>query len=346
MLDIDVSMLNKGLVAESWYVELDDYIIDLAWSPVAPKLAAVTVEGAVYLVDDYGDSAHFKLIGQHAGGANSVSWRCDGAELSTAGQDGLVKIWDGSSGQELCSLEAGDSWVAKTLYSPRRKVLATAAGRHLKLWNEHHELFYESSDHSSTIADVGWNPKGHGIAAAANNGITLHLSDVTAQARKYRWRGSSLVLEWSPDAKYLVTGEQDATVHFWYVASGKDAKMQGYSTKVLELGWDSSGRWLATGGGPLIVMWDCGGEGPAGRQPRQYEAHINKLTQLAFQPDGALLGSSDIDGFVFLWDPTKHDKVIGGVLLSSPASCFRWCMNNRFAIGQHDGRVVAFEVQA
>lgn len=71
MLDIDLSMLNKGLLAESWYVALGDYIIDLGWSPDASKLAAVTVEGLVFLIDNHGESAYFKLLGQHAGGANA-----------------------------------------------------------------------------------------------------------------------------------------------------------------------------------------------------------------------------------------------------------------------------------
>ena len=346
MLDVDLSKLDKELLAESWYVALDDYIIDLTWSPDASKLAAVTVGGSVFLIDDHGDSAHFELIGQHAGGANSLSWRCDGAELATAGHDGLAKIWDGSSGQELSSLEVGDSWVAKAAYSPRSNVLATAAGRHLKLWNEQREAFYESSDHSSTIADLGWNPDGSGVAAAAYNGITLHVPGKQSRPRKYTWKGSSLVLAWSPDAKYIATGEQDSTVHFWHVKSGEDAQMWGFPTKVLELSWDSSGRWLATGGSASVCLWDCSGKGPAGRKPRQYEAHANKLTQIGFQPDGKLLASTDASAFLFLWDPIRHDKIIGGVSLSSSASCLRWCKGGKLAVGQQDGKVVIFEVQS
>jgi WD40 repeat protein len=99
-------MLSKGLLAESWYVALGDYIIDLGWSPDASKLAAVTVEGSVFLIDNHGDSAFFKLLGQHAGGANALSWRADGNEFATAGHDGLVKIWDGKSGEQLGELDA------------------------------------------------------------------------------------------------------------------------------------------------------------------------------------------------------------------------------------------------
>ena len=193
---------------------------------------------------------------------------------------------------------------------------------------------------------MDWNPKGAGIAVAANQGVTLHLVGAAAQPRKVRWKGSSLVLRWSPDAKFIATGEQNATVHFCFVDSNRDAEIRGYSTKVQELAWDSSGGWLATGGGPTIVLWDCSGEGPTGREPVLCEARSSKLTQLAFQPGGEFLASADVDGFLFLWDPTNHDKVIGGVLLSSPASCLRWCEDDRIAVGQEDGKVVVFRLQA
>ena len=339
-------MPDSELLAESWRVALGDYVIDLAWSPDRSKLAAVSVEGAVFLIDDHGASGHSRLIGRHADGANSLSWRSDGAEFATAGHDGLAKVWDGSSGQQLSSLEAQDSWVAKAAYGPRGNVLATAAGRHLRLWDERREEVYVSSDHSSTIADAGWSPDGSGVAAAAYNGITLHVPGKQGQPRKYTWKGSSLVLAWSPDGKYMATGEQDSTVHFWHVTSGKDAQMWGFPTKVRELSWDPSGRWLATGGGASACLWDCSGKGPMGRKPRQYDAHSDNLTQLVFQPDGQLLASADADANLFLWDPLKHDRIIGDVALSSAASCLRWCGGGKLAAGQQDGKVVIFELSS
>ncbi|MCP4191142.1 MAG: WD40 repeat domain-containing protein [Planctomycetaceae bacterium] len=213
------------------------------------------------------------------------------------------------------------------------------------MWNEQREISYESSDHASTIADVGWNPDGSGVGVAAYYGISLHVPGKQSKPRKYSWKGSSLALAWSPDTKYIATGEQDSTVHFWHVKSGEDAQMWGFPTKVLELSWNSSGRWLATGGSDTVVLWDCSGKGPSGRKPREYQAHTNKLTQLAFQPDGQLLASADTDAFLFLWDPIKHKKIVGGLSLSSPASCMQWRDGGRLAVGQKDGKVVVLELQ-
>ena len=52
MSDVNFSKFNEELVAEFWQVALEDYVIDVAWSPNRTRLAAVTVEGAVFLIDD------------------------------------------------------------------------------------------------------------------------------------------------------------------------------------------------------------------------------------------------------------------------------------------------------
>ena len=81
----------------------------------------------------------------------------------------------------------------------------------------------------------------------------------------------------------LAPGDQDSTVHFWTVKTGTDLMMSGYPTKVKELSWDGSSRYLATGGGPMPCVWDCTGKGPANTAPIQYEAHTDRVTALAFQ---------------------------------------------------------------
>ena len=46
----------------------------------------------------------------------------------------------------------------------------------------------------------------------------------------------------------------------------------------------------------------------AGRRPRLYKEHTNKVTQLAFQANGEILASSDKDSLLFLWAPLKQEK--------------------------------------
>src|SRR5690606_14482758 len=109
-----------------------------------------------------------------------------------------IRVWDGLTGQPLSELPAGHDWCARVAFQPNGKLLASAAGRSLKLWSPEGKCAYESSDHSSTIADIGWNPEGEGVAVAAYNGVTLHVPGKLDKPRKLTWKGSSLVLRWSP----------------------------------------------------------------------------------------------------------------------------------------------------
>ena len=66
MSEVDFFKFSEELIAEFWQVTLEDYVIDVAWSPDRTRLAAVTVEGSVFLIEDQGDSARSKLLGRQA----------------------------------------------------------------------------------------------------------------------------------------------------------------------------------------------------------------------------------------------------------------------------------------
>ena len=147
MSGVDGSFLDREALQESYHLTLDDFIIDLAWSPDGSRLAAVTVEGGVFLIDLERDATNPEFIGQHDGGGNSISWSWDGVEFATAGHDGVAKVWDGHSGREIACVQAGDSWVGKVVYHPRKRVLASVAGKHLRLWSEERALLYANLKH-------------------------------------------------------------------------------------------------------------------------------------------------------------------------------------------------------
>lgn len=327
-----------------WEVDVEEYVIDLAWSPNGRQLAFVTVEGRVFLVDDADSAGRLRPIGAHDGGATSVDWRFDGAEFATAGHDGQIKRWSSVDGRLLAAHFAGADWAAKVVYQPGRKQFASASGRKLCIWSESGEAAYESVEHESTIADIGWNPDGSGVAVAAYNGLTLHVPGRQSRPRKYSWKGSSLVLAWSPKSQYVATGEQDSTVHFWHMKSGHDAQMWGFPTKVLELAWHRGGLYLATGGGPTIVLWDCSGKGPEGRQPRMFEGHSGRLRQLSFQHHGDRLASADVEGGLLIWTPLQAVRPVARWDYGSEITRLAWSRDDRrLAVGRRCGAVGALD---
>ncbi len=334
----------------TWKAEVDDHIIALAWSPTGTKLAAATVSGPIHIFSSDG-AAHLTLPG-HALGTMTIAWSSDGQHFASGGQDGKIHLWEITAREPQATIEAGPAgsrpWVEELAWNPMGggkstpHLLASAAGRKLRLWNAAGELQREFEDHPSTIASIAWKPGTQFLTTAAYSQLAIYTPGGEKAHRRFEWKGSILKIAWSPNGKFVATGDQDSTVHFWYDKTGKDLQMWGYPTKVRELSWDATSRYLATGGGADVTVWDCI-KSPAGSTPISLKAHEAFLTDLAFQHRGPLLASGAQDGRVMLWQPGKDRKGHAGIGINSPVAKIAWAPDDRtLAVGTEAGGIIAF----
>ncbi|MBL8211843.1 MAG: hypothetical protein JNK87_14090 [Bryobacterales bacterium] len=327
---------------QSWEAHLGDHVVKLAWSPNGRMLAAAAVAGPIALFDAKGLFLH-ELPG-HNMGTLAVSWSADSRLLASGGQDGVARIWNVETFGERCQLQGGAQWVEQVAYSPREDYLATGAGRHLKLWNSAGQLLRTYPPRPSTITDIVWQPGQLFFSTAAYGQLATFHAEQAAPVRIFEWKGSILVIAVSPDGNFIATGNQDASVHFWYRKSGKDLEMSGYPAKVRELSWDSGSRYLATGGSAIVCVWDCGGKGPAGTRPGQLDAHDRLLSAVAFQNKGGLLASGCLGGDLFLWNPRKPSAPLRGARLEGGITQIRWASDDsQLAAASENGTVRVFQ---
>lgn len=338
-------VLKKIKLRSKWQSNIDDHVIALAPAPGKSNwLAAASVSGPIFLFDSERGGMEHSLPG-HALGTMALDWHPNGQTLASCGQDGQARLWDAASGAQLVEVDAGAAWVEQVAWLPaqdnsRPPLLATAAGRILRIWNEDGEMLQEFADHSSTIADMQWHAPRNELALTSYGVLTVLNPDQPDAVRELSWKGSSLVVAWSPDGKYIATGDQDSTVHFWITETGEDLQMWGYPTKVRELAWNHTSRYLATGGSASVVIWDCSGKGPEGTKPTMLNGHEDGLSVLAYQHNGGLLASAGDDGLVMLWAPTQQETELAYMALPSPISQLAWLPNDRrIAVGTDDGTV-------
>lgn len=326
-----------------WRTALPEHVIALAWSSNGQHVVAATVGGPVLILDAATGVTRHTLAG-HKSGTTSVAWVDDGT-VATTGQDGCVRLWEASNGIERLSLDAGSKWVERLAISPCRTFLAAAAGKKLRLWDSNGRLVQDYPDHPSTVTDLRWRPDETELISSAYGGVWFWSPTIPEPTQRFEWKGSVLAFALSPDGKYLATGNQDSTVHFWVLATGEDLKMWGYRKKVKEVSWDQSSRFLATGGSCQVTVWDCSGKGPEGTKPLLLTGHDEgtKVTALAFQQRGTLLASGGSDGRVILWRPEQGNHPLNKVKFASGITQIAWSTDDhRLAVGTEMGEAAIY----
>jgi WD40 repeat protein len=335
----------SAVLTERSSVALDTYVVDIAWAPDNRAFAVAGGEGAVAVVENVAEKPTARVLGEHAMGAIAVAWQPGASIVASSGQDSAVVLWD-TTGGETKRLRPGTGWTEHLAWSPNGKMLATATGKVVSLWNGAAELVHKFEPHAATVAALTWDKPGRDLAAATQGAVCVHrVEPPNFSLRRYTWPAACLTAAFSPNGKVLVSGTQDGTVHFWNLATGKDSQMRGYATKVTLTEWSANSRFLATAAGNEVIVWDFGGKGPEGTHPLELRGHTERISALAFQPNGAWLVSAGRDWRISLWQPGKETVVVDAHLTSGEITAIRWSPDGqRLAVGESKGRVTLYDL--
>lgn len=333
-------------LAEHWSkLSCPNYIHDLTWSPNGYHVATADASGYVAVRSVVTGYPVEQWIA-HTLGALRVRYSPDGKFIASSGQDGKAHIYECTNYKKLATIDHGDAWVEHIAWHQQSDCILTAAGKQLKLSAVDGSLIRQFDDHKSTIADVSWNPVAPDLFATSSyNGARLWNLKQTTHKRFFEWKGSLLNIAYSPNGKVLAAGCQDGAAHIWLLPSGEDLFMNGYPTKVRELSWDSSSRYLATGGGAEVIVWDFSGKGPSGSKPIIFPGHEAFISVLAFAPKGLKLASGGNDGRVMIWDLNHRDEVLLSEEDDSQISNLAWKADGtQLAATFASGRIAIFNL--
>ncbi|HEX2100082.1 MAG TPA: WD40 repeat domain-containing protein [Candidatus Synoicihabitans sp.] len=330
-------------LTKHWAAALDDYVISLGWSRDGHLLAAASAAGPISLFATPDGAARAVLPG-HEQGTNAIAWHPNQPLLASGGQDGAVKLWDGAAGQHLTTTSLGRAWVEHLAWRPRTPeaaphTLAASCGRVLHFLGSDGTIRHTTQPAPKTLSALAWQPAGGCLAAAYFGGVCLWDADDFLLQKELPYANGIHALVWSPDNRWLVSGNQDPSVHLWRPEEDEQFHMSGYETKVKELSFDYTGRWLATGGGRDSCVWDCSGRGPEGREPVMLP-HDSRVSAVAFQRTHGLLATASADGVLQLWSPDRKQPLRATVKMPAAASHLAWSPNDEYlAVGTEQGAV-------
>lgn len=332
-------------LTKHWAALLEDYVIDLAWSPDNSFLAAAAGSGPISLFAAANGAKRYELPG-HENGTNCLAWGSPKL-LATGGQDSAVKLWDAEAGQHTATTKLGNAWVEHVGARPASTELffAAAAGRELVFINPDGSTRHAFKPAPKTISALAWQPAGGCVAVAYFGGVCLWDADAFVAQKEYPYANGIHSLAWSPNNRWLVSGNQDPSVHLWLPEQDAELHMSGYEGKVKELSFDHTSRWLATSGGKDACVWDCSGEGPEGRDPAMLP-HDLKVCAVAFQRSHGLLASASTDGAVMLWSPERRQPLRATIRMPHAATKLVWSHDDRYlAIGSEQGAVYVLKCE-
>jgi WD40 repeat protein len=314
-----------------------DHVLGLAWNADGTRLLVTPATGGI-LVTDEKASLVKECLGHGMG--NGVSdWFC--GEPATCGFDGKVRCASGE-------WKPGRGMIERVRTSPDGIHLAAAQGKTLHIFDAEGGEKKSLRDLPAVAADFCWNPAAAGeIATAGAGGALLWRLGEDRPFARFDWGGASLRVAWSPDGRWLATGDQTPSVHVYDIPRDHSLHIEGFESKVVALAFSGDGKRLATAGSPVVTVWPCTGKkGPEGATPVQVEGSETDVRALAFSGLTKQLAMGDGSGTLLIITFESGQFRRKRARLGSGISALAWHPTRALlAIGHADGEAMVLSLE-
>lgn len=276
----------------------EDSVFCVGWSPNGRQLASGGRDGRLIVWD--AETNQKRLVLDCEDEVLSLAWSPDGKRIATGGighlpadSDGLVTIWDATSGNRLHYLTGNVGQVWSLAWQPGGNLLV--AGENFKgrmqVWDADLGVLLRTIQaHAHYIPALAWKPDGRQLASgSADQQIKIWDANNWEAVRTIQaaHNGVVLAVAWREDGQRLVSGGADNLITTWNPQDGSRIDvLRGHEAAVQSVSWGKpSGRVLSGSRDGTLKIWNPE-DGRAARLVAAGDA-------MAWSPDGRKIAADN-----------------------------------------------------
>jgi WD40 repeat protein/serine/threonine protein kinase len=308
-------------------------VLDVAFSSDSRRLVSAGENKTVHVWDTETGREVLGLQG-HRDTCGCVAFSPDGWRLASASHDKTIRIWDatplsGTEDEEVFTFDRHDHEVRSVAVSPDpdgQRIASAGNGTSVLVWDAAtRRVSFDFPDHTAPVFAVAWHPDGRRIATAGSAGRQNAVKVWGAADGRPHFElllgkdssaGPYQAVAFSPDRRYLVTGQLEGGVQVWDAGTGQKVRtLVTHEREIRGLVFSRDGRHLASASGDgMVKFWDATRLGEK-QEPRllPFRARVpGPSVNVAFSPDGRRLATGGEENTVKICDVEK-----GGELLTT-----------------------------
>ena len=254
-------------------------------------------------------SAHLERTLQYAQSVEAIAYTPDARRLVTAGTDGVVRVIDAGTGEQVLDFAASEEPIVALDVSPDGERIASGGlDGQAHIWDMASGEEFLSSNHEDWVQALDFSSDGRFLATGDGQGMVRILDAATGDhVLEVPHVGKRVYgVAFSPNGRVLATASDDGIGRIIDVATGDLVhSLRGHDAGLTDVSFDATGGLVATASGDRTAkIWDASSGRLIASLP-----HLSRVLTVAFSTDSVSIVTGDQVGVGRIWDVSSGSVI-------------------------------------